>query len=62
MLDSAFSDFAVVSPRLVAWTVPALKTSQASQSGLYISGEGFVPNTFLFMIADSSQNTVRFHF
>lgn len=27
-------DFAVVSPRLVAWTVPALKTSQASQSGL----------------------------
>ena len=34
VLDSAFSDFAVVSPRLVAWTVPALKTSRASQSGL----------------------------
>lgn len=33
-VGSSVRDFAVVSLRLVAWTVPALKTSQASQSRL----------------------------
>lgn len=34
VLESMFSDFAVVSPRRVSWTVPAVKATWPSQIGL----------------------------